>query len=101
MVSKFNLVLALHFSYQISRISVLSCQDSDSIPYLGFSNYCRVESGKMSQVGQSGSQTHINTFFFQVTIVTIILVKMKAEQIVSEFRKEFQTRLTERKIHPA
>ena len=65
MVSKFNLVLALHFSYQISRISVLSCQNSDSIPYLGFSHYCGVESGKINHVGQSGSQTHINMDFFK------------------------------------
>ena len=82
MVSKFNRVFALHFSYQISRISVLSCQNSDSIPYLGFSNYCGVESGKISQVGQSGSQTHINVGFFQATIVTIIFVKMKVENNV-------------------
>ena len=36
----------------------------------------------MSQVGQSGSQTHINMDFFQVTIVTIILVKTKVENNV-------------------
>ena len=52
---------------------------SDSILYLGSSNYCRVESGKMNHVGQSGSQTQINMDFRQVTIVTIILVKMKVE----------------------
>ena len=33
----------------------------------------------MSYMGQSGSQTHINMDFFQVTIVTIILVKVKVE----------------------
>ena len=33
----------------------------------------------MSHVGQSGSQAHINMDFFYVTIVTIILVKMKVE----------------------
>ena len=35
----------------------------------------------MSQVGQSGSHTH-KYGFFQVTIVTIILVKMKVENNV-------------------
>ena len=36
----------------------------------------------MSQVGQNGSLTQINMDFFQVTIVTINLVKMKAENNV-------------------
>ena len=40
----------------------------------------------MSQVGQSGSQTHINMDFFQLTIVTIILVKTKVENNVPHLR---------------